>query len=117
MGSPEAVVVELGVDIRGSVSEKFRTLVRHLVGQDIKWMVMDCSRGKSMDSLAIGVLLMAFRLCEQKGGSVLLLCPSPDLVSLLEAMNIDQFFQVFADNGTVLEFLKEQGVQIARTNA
>lgn len=113
MGSPDAVLVELGAEVRGRVAEEFRMLVRHLVGQGVKWMILDCSRSTSMDSLAIGVLLMAFRLCEHKGGSVLLLRPSPDFASLLEAMNIDQFFQVFADSDTVFDFLKERGVQIS----
>ena len=112
MGSPDAVLVELDVEVRGELSEEFKTLVRHLSGEGIKWMILDCSRSTSMDSLAIGVLLMAFRLCEHKGGAAVLLRPSPDLVALLEAMNIDQFFQVFADRASVLDFLKEQGVRI-----
>lgn len=114
LGAPDAVLVELGVDVRGKASEEFRTLVRHLASQGVKWMIMDCSESKSMDSLAIGVLLMAFRLCEHMGGAVLLLRPSPDLVTLLEAMNIDQFFEMFADSDSIVAFLEEQGVQISR---
>jgi anti-anti-sigma factor len=113
LGSPDVALVDVAVDLRGRASEAFRKLVRHLDRQGVKWIVMDCSRSKSMDSLAIGVLLMAFRLCEQKGGSVLLLRPAPDLVTLFEAMNIDQFFQVFAHRDAVVTFLKEQGVRIS----
>jgi anti-anti-sigma factor len=113
LGSPDAVLVELEVDVRGRLSEEFRMLVHHLSGQGVKWMIMDCSKLRSMDSLAMGVLLMAFRLCEHKGGAALLLCPSPDLVTLLEAMNIDKFFQVFADSDSILAFLEEQGVRIS----
>jgi anti-anti-sigma factor len=107
------VLVNLAGDVRGRTSEQFRLLVRHLISQGVKWMVMDCSDSRAMDSMALGVLLMAFRLCEHENGSVLLLRPSPDLVTLLEAMSIDRYFEMFPDIASVSAFLEKRGVEFA----
>ncbi len=113
LGSGEAVVVDVGNELRGGSSEEFRHVVRHLVSQGVKWMILDFGKALSVDSMAVGVLIMAFRLCEESGGEVILLQPQRSLISLLEMLTIDQFFRVFADEGEALDALKAEGVDVA----
>ena len=113
LSSSEVVLVELLDGVRGPSSEEFKLVVRHLANQGIRWMIIDVSRPQSMDSMGVGVLLMAHKLCDEMGGQVFLLRPSREVVMLLEAMNMDQFFQICVDEESALHTLRHFGVEIS----
>ncbi len=113
LGSSEVVLVELLDGVRGPSSEEFKLVVRHLANQRIRWMVIDVSRPQSIDSMGVGVLLMAHRLCDEMGGQAFLLRPSRGVLMLLEAMNIDQFFQICVDEESAMHTLRQCGVEIS----
>jgi len=111
--SSEVVLVELLDGVRGPSSEEFKLVVRHLANQGIRWMVIDVSRPQSIDSMVVGVLLMAYKLCDEMGGQVFLLRPSRGVVTLLEAMNMDRLFKFCIDEESALHTLRHYGVDIS----
>ena len=109
-----SAVVELGNEVRGATSEEFRSVVRHLLARGIYWIAMDFRSSWSADSMAIGVLLMAQKLCSEQGGAVLLLKPSKAILSLLQVLQVHSYFPVVEDEESILERIHQAKIKRAR---
>lgn len=108
-----SAVVELGNEVRGATSEEFRSVVRHLLARGIYWIAMDFRSSWAADSMAIGVLLMAQKMCGERGGSVILLKPSKAILSLLQVLQVHQYFPVVEDEESILERIRQVKIDSA----
>jgi len=111
LGIPSASLIELTGALHGAVSLELSRLVRHMAHRGLRWIVFDLRAGVTLDSRAIGALLLAQTLCERRHGRVVLLSPPPAVTTLLEAMGIASHFTVSDDyHGLLAEIRRHTAV-------
>jgi anti-anti-sigma factor len=99
----KVVIVDVGEDLRGKHSERFRSTIYTLTHEGNYQILVNFEGVKSTDSLGIGVLIMGMKQCDEHGGKFKILNVSPEIIRTLKILKIDQFFEVFDDETTAVD--------------
>lgn len=102
IGGPAAAIITVTCPLEGPTAAGLIQAVRDRGAADTRWIVFDLRAGASLDSRAIGALLLAHRVCARNHGWVTLLGPSASTRSLLDAIGIADLFQVSDDRDQLM---------------
>jgi anti-anti-sigma factor len=88
-----AIVRPDGDVVAGTVAE-LRTMMRGMLADGIRELVIDFSAVEMVDSSGIGLLIAAHNSLAKVGGNVSVIHASQDLLELFRTMRIEQHFKV-----------------------
>lgn len=109
LATPHAALIQVDGQLQGPVSYELQEVVRHLGHRGAEWMIFDLRHIVTMDSLSLGVLLLARSLCAHRRGRAALLGPSPALMALLDALRIRDQFMIVDDTHAIVAMLRRSG--------
>jgi anti-anti-sigma factor len=84
----------LGEKLVASGVPVLKSDMKELIGEGVKWMVLDCSQLILMDSTGIGCLVAAHNSLSKLNGSLSLIQVSPDIYDLLCSMRLDRHIKI-----------------------
>lgn len=93
-GERVSVVAPRGKLVIGEPVEIFEEAVVNLVDDGARFLVIDLSNVRRIDSSGVGSLVSALRNCRDRGGDVRLSGPSDHLSKVLEMMGLMQVFEI-----------------------
>ena len=91
-----AAVLELkGKLTGGPEAETFKTLIKSLVDQDKKYIIIDLKRVDWINSTGLGILISNYTTIKQAGGDLVLCNVGDRIDSILYVTKLNLLFQVF----------------------
>jgi anti-anti-sigma factor len=86
--------VRPGGDVVASSLGELRDLMRGMINDGVREMVLDFANVQMLDSRGIGLLISAHNSLKAVGGCLSLIHASKDIVDLLRTMRVHQHFSV-----------------------
>jgi anti-anti-sigma factor len=90
----EKATVRFGGDVVAASLDEYRGLMRNLIGDGVRDMVLDFENVRMLDSRGIGLLISAHNSLKAAGGKISLTHASEEIVHLLQTMRVHQHFSV-----------------------
>lgn len=92
--SNDGMVVQINVEGQFDyrLSQQFRDAYRHVPDNDGVTFQIDLSNASSIDSSALGMMLLLREYAKCKGGSVVISSPSEQVDTVLKVANFEQLF-------------------------
>ena len=90
-------VLELGEQLKARDVPEFRDTLQQLVDQGRTYLLLDCSRVHSVDSVGIGSLVGNWISIKKRGGKLSLLNPSARFQSILKLVGLQDLIESFDD--------------------
>jgi anti-anti-sigma factor len=90
-------ILELGEQLKAPQVKGFRDTVQDLVDQGRIYLLLDCSRIQSVDSVGIGSLVGNWISVKKRGGKLGLLNPSARFQGFLKAVGLLDVIESFDD--------------------
>jgi anti-anti-sigma factor len=87
-GSQGAII--LGKKLTVSEMPDLKNELKHLIGEGVTALTLDCSQLTMMDSTGIGCLVAAYNSLDQVDGKLFMVQVSPDMYDLLCSMRLDR---------------------------
>lgn len=90
--TPEVIKVQVTeTSLQGEASSELKTLIKSRLAERVRDVHLDMGDVKYMDSAAIGTLLLIIQTLKKDNGKVHLVKASPELLSLVKSLLLDQF--------------------------
>lgn len=99
----KVVIVDVGEDLRGKHSERFRSTIYTLTREGNYNILVNFGGVKSTDSLGIGVLIMGMKQCDEHGGRFKLVNVAQEIQKTLNMLKIDGYFEIYNDETEAVE--------------
>lgn len=90
-------VLQVGGDLVSSTVPGLRPLLRDLLQEGARELVMDLGAARMVDSSGIGLLMAAYNSLEKVGGTLTVVHASPDIRELFTAMRLNQHLTIIDD--------------------
>lgn len=84
-------------EIDMSTAPSVRREVVDLVGEGVRWLVLDLTDVDFVDSTGLGVLVGALKRVRAAGGDMTLVCARENLLELFRMTRLTAVFELFAD--------------------
>jgi anti-anti-sigma factor len=92
--SGEEACLAPGGDIIAANVTEIRALMKNLLGEGVRLLVIDLSEVKVIDSSGIGMLVAAHNSLSRQGGKLTVTHASEELLDLLKAFRLDRHFTI-----------------------
>ena len=101
----QITILELSEHLKAENVSEFRDTIQHLVEQGQRYLLLDCSRLRIVDSQGIGSLVGNWVSLKKRGGKLGLLNPSSRLRDALRLVGMQEVIEAFDDIGKALPTL------------
>ena len=80
--------------LTGSNSSLFKDLVKIQLGDKLRFVEVDCTNVKLLDSTGLGALVSVHKVVAQRNGKVRLNNVRPNVREILELMKFEEIFEI-----------------------
>ena len=104
---PDVVVLELHGEASVSTGRTLSGFLEEVIDQGYRQLLIDMAEVTYLDSSALGALVGSYKKLTERGGTLLLVSPSPLVQRVLQISRLDRLFNVCDTEQQALSNLRE----------